>query len=157
LQSLTKPTFTVTNWHVLGPLSDTFSLSATNPIDLNARHVGKNKQSLQWQTIYSDLEGKIDLLKPSLGMIPATVYLHTTLQSPKPQSARLLLDATPQSKGWINGNLISWSETKEKSPFSEAALTLQAGANELVIKVQPSKEHFTVVATLVSPEPINHP
>ncbi|MEE2736622.1 MAG: PVC-type heme-binding CxxCH protein [Planctomycetota bacterium] len=157
LQSLTKPTFTVTNWHVLGPLSDTFSLSATNPIDLNARHVGKNKQSLQWQAIYSDLEGKIDLLKPSLGMIPATVYLHTTLRSPKPQSARLLLDATPQSKGWINGNLISWSETKEKSPFSEAALTLQAGANELVIKVQPSKEHFTVVATLVSPEPINHP
>ena len=157
LQSLTKPTFTVTNWHALGPLSNTFSLSATTPIDLNARHVGKNKQSLQWQTIQSDREGKIDLLKASLSMIPATVYLHTTLRSPKPQSARLLLDATPQSKGWINGNLISWSAKKEKGHFSEAAFTLRPGTNELVIRVQPSKEHFTVVATLVSPEPINHP
>ena len=63
LQSLTKPTFTVTNWHALGPLSDTVSLSITTPIDLNARHVGKNKQSLQWQTIHSDREGKIALLK----------------------------------------------------------------------------------------------
>ena len=157
LQSLTKPTFTVTNWHALGPLSDTVSLSITTPIDLNARHVGKNKQSLQWQTIHSDREGKIALLKPSLSTIPATVYLQTTLRSPKPQSARLLLDAAPQSKGWVNGNPISWSPKKEEGHLSEAEFTLRPGTNELVIRVQTSKDHFTVIATMVSPEPINHP
>ncbi len=156
LATLRQPVSSLGEYYVLGPLSAGSYDGATKP-DLKARPVGPAGRPLRWRHVQTGRDQHLDLSALLGSKEGLEAYLFVPLVSDRTQHARLVLNTAHAVSLWLNGHRVRLAEPRKTGANTlwEGPLKLQAGANDLVIRVASNRLGAGLVTTLITDRAIH--
>lgn len=141
----------VVDWHLIGPFDapGQSGFDATFPpeaqVDLDAKYVGQNKQTIAWKPHHAiDRLGLIDLNRAIAPSREAVGYAYAVLDSPRDAAAQLRCGADDNCSVWLNGERVfarrQWLNGTRLDRFI-VDVHLKAGRNSLLVKVCQGPQH----------------
>jgi putative heme-binding domain-containing protein len=144
LATLTTPTLTVDDWHIIGPFDNIGgdaglekALPPEEKIDLAAKYQGKHGP-VSWRTVKPNAECYVDLAAFFGAQSNEIVsYLYRQIESPVDQNATILIGTDDGCRLRVNGEVVlSHNRHEAATPERDAVkVKLKQGNNAILLKI----------------------
>lgn len=151
LKQLVFKPIAAADWSWTGPFSLSDSSARDSLVDIHRTFEPENKTAtVQWHSVPAGDKPWVDMRKLTASDKPAIIYAKTTITSEKDGQALLALAADYYAVAWLNGKVVATFDGPHGGAQSQVffPVTLQAGANEILIKVGAGSAGFGYSAAI---------